>query len=64
LVISVQVTLASVLEENREMQRCIESMKSLNTLDPVMQEFLNQLVALAEAAAGTLTESAEASAIL
>jgi len=60
----VQVTLASVLEENREMQRCIESMKSLNTLDPVMQEFLNQLVALAEAAAGTLTESAEASAIL
>lgn len=62
--ISVQVTLASVLEENREMQRCIESMKSLNTLDPVMQEFLNQLVALAEAAADTLTESAEASAIL
>ena len=63
MVIPVQATFASALKEHSEMQRCIESMRSLNSLDPLMQEFLNQLVALAEAAAGMVTESAEAAGL-
>lgn len=40
------------------MLSCVESMKSLTSLDPLMQEFIDQLVALAEAAADMVTEAA------
>lgn len=59
-----QARLATALEEHREMQRCIESMKSLNSLDPLMQEFVNQLIALVEAAADMVTESAVATGLI
>lgn len=40
------------------MLSCIDSLKSLTSLDPLMQEFIDQLVALAEAAADKVTEDA------
>ena len=40
------------------MLSCVELMKSLTSLDPLMQEFIDQLVALAEAAADMVTEAA------
>lgn len=40
------------------MLSCVESMKSLTSLDPLIQEFIDQLVALAEAAAEMVTEAA------
>ena len=59
-----QARLATALEEHRRMRRCIESMRSLNSLDPLMQEFLNQLIALVEAAADMVTESAVATGLV
>lgn len=40
------------------MLSCIESLKSLTSLDPLMQEFIDQLIALAEAAADMVMEAA------
>ena len=49
---------SNALQEHRQMLSCIDSLKSLTSLDPLMQEFIDQLVALAEAAADMVTEAA------
>lgn len=48
---------SNALQEHRQMLNCIESLKSLTSLDPLMQEFIDQLIALAEAAADMVTEA-------
>lgn len=49
---------SNALQEHRQILSCIDSLKSLTSLDPLMQEFIDQLVALAEAAADMVTEAA------
>lgn len=49
---------SNALHEHRQMLSCVDAMKALTSLDPLMQEFIDQLVALAEAAAEMVTEAA------
>ena len=49
---------SNALQEHRQILSCIDSLRSLTSLDPLMQEFIDQLVALAEAAADMVTEAA------
>lgn len=48
---------SNTLQEHRQMLNCIESLKSLTSLDPLMQEFIDQLIALAEVAADKVAET-------
>lgn len=58
------VNLENALSDHRKLESCIDSMRSITSLDPLTQEFINQLVALAEAAADLVTESAVSEALL
>ena len=54
----------NALQDHRELQSCIDSMRSMTSLDPLTQELINQLIALAEAAADLVSETAVTSALL
>lgn len=56
--------LESALQDHQELQSWIDSMRSMTSLDPLTQELINQLVALAEAAADLVSESAVSEALL
>lgn len=56
--------LENALQDHRELQSCIDSMRSMTSLDPLTQELINQLIALAEAAADLVSETAVTSALL
>ena len=56
--------LESALQDHKELQSWIDSMRSMTSLDPLTQELINQLVALAEAAADLVSESAVSEALL
>lgn len=58
------MSLANALQDHQELQSWIDSMRSMTSLDPLTQELINQLVALAEAAADLVTESAVSEALL
>lgn len=56
--------LENALQDHQELQSWIDSMRSMTSLDPLTQELINQLVALAEAAADLVSESAVSEALL
>ncbi|AXA67822.1 hypothetical protein CE139_19070 [Pseudomonas oryzihabitans] len=58
------LNLENSLSDDRKLESCIDSMRSMTSLDPLTQEFINQLVALAEAAADLVSEAAVSAALI
>ncbi|MDH4764099.1 hypothetical protein OMP44_14450 [Pseudomonas sp. CBMAI 2609] len=58
------MNLETALQDHRELKSLIDSMRSMTSLDPLTQELINQLVALAEAAADLVSESAVSATLL
>ena len=58
------MSLENALQDHQELQSWIDSMRTMTSLDPLTQELINHFVALAEAAADLVTESAVSEALL